>query len=90
MKTNYYLVPEEKLRWLVRTELIAQAVKEWYVKKNWSKYYNLKSIEAVYNDAIDEFFVDPRDESGDFESAINEYVEREMRLYQSAPSPKLP
>ena len=90
MKTNYYLVPEEKLRWLVRTELIAQALKEWYIKKNWAQCYNLESVKAIYNDAIDDFFVDLRDESGDFENAINEYVEREMHLYQSAPSPKLP
>lgn len=90
MKTNYYLVPEEKLRWLVRNDLIEQALKEWYVKKNWAQCYNFESIKAIYNDAIDEFFVDPRDESGDFENAINEYVEREMRLYQSAPDVKLP
>ena len=74
----------------MRNDLIEQALKEWYVKKNWAQCYNFESIKAIYNDAIDEFFVDPRDESGDFESAINEYVEREMRLYQPAPDVKLP
>lgn len=90
MKTNNYLVPEEQLRRLVRSDLIIQALRESYIKANWSKNYNLKSIEAVYYDAIDDFFVDPRDERGDYEAAIDEWVDREMKLYAEAPDVRLP
>lgn len=90
MKDNYYLVSEEQLRWILRDHLVMDALKEWYIKKNWSHYYNLESVKSVYYDAIDEYFVDPRDESGDYEAAINEQVERNMRLFQKAPSVKLP